>query len=300
MPSWQSHIAHPLLRLLVQRKLAKVSTPEQARAVFNAARVAKVRGVTFVPGQEGGIKGEWAYSDKKTSGTVLYLHGGGYFSCSPEIYRPITGGFARQGLNVFAPAYRLAPEHPFPAAIDDALATYRALLSAHSPQQLIIAGDSAGGGLTLALLLAARQAALPLPAGAILFSPWTDLAITGASIHANARRESLLVGARIQEAAALYLDGAAPETPLASPFYGDLSGLPPIFIQVSDREILLDDSVRVAAKIKAANGSVVLQIWPNLPHVWQLAQTFLPEAKNALQQAADFANQTLASQPPPA
>ena len=300
MPSFQSYIAHPLLRLMVQQKLARVSTPEQARAVFNAARVPKIRDVKFVSGQEGGINGEWAYSQKRVSGTVLYLHGGGYFACSPKIYRPITGGFARHGLNVFAPQYRLAPENPFPAAIDDALATYRALLAAHNPRRLIIAGDSAGGGLTLALLLAAREAALPLPAGVILFSPWTDLAITGESIKTNAKRESLLVGARIQEAAALYLDGAAPETPLASPLYGDLSGLPPVLIQVSDREILLDDSVRVAAKIRAANGPVELQIWPNLPHVWQLAQIFLPEAKNALKQAAEFANQALASQPPSA
>lgn len=300
MPSWQSYIAHPLLRVMVQRKLTKVSTMAQARAVFNRARVTKVSGVNFVHGQEGGVPGEWAYSHSKISGVMLYLHGGGYFACFPAAYRPVTGAFALHGLNVFTPAYRLAPEHPFPAAVEDALAAYRALLAAHSPRRIILAGDSAGGGLALALLLAARQEALPLPAGVVLFSPWTDLAITGASIKTNARRESLLVGARIQEAAELYLNGAEAKTPLASPLYGDLSGLPPVFIQASDREILLDDSVRVAEKIKAAQGNVQLQIWPNLPHVWQLAQSFLPEARNALRQAADFANQTLASQPPAA
>lgn len=297
MPSWQSYLVHPLLRLMVQRRLARVSTIEQVRTVFNSVKPAKVPGVTFTAGRMGGIPGEWAHSHQKHAGVMLYLHGGGYFACTPETYRPITGGFARHGLNLFAPDYRLAPEHPYPAAIEDALEVYRALLALHSPGQLIVAGDSAGGGLALSLLLAARKACLPQPAGVILFSPWTDLAITGPSIKTNARRESLLVSGRLEEAAALYLGDADPRTPMASPLYGDLSDLPPLLIQVSDREILLDDSVRVAEKIRAAGGMVQLQIWPNLPHVWQIGQNILPEAKKALKQAADFAVITLASRP---
>ena len=302
MPSWQSYVVHPLLRLLVQRRLAKVFTPTQARAVFNGSPSAKIRGVEFTPSALGAVTGEWAYAPQKpeSEAVVLYLHGGGYFACSPKLYRPITGGFARRGLRVFAPAYRLAPEHPFPAAIEDALAVYSALLANYDPAQIILAGDSAGGGLALSLLLAARSSALPLPAGAILFSPWTDLAVTGASIQGNAKRESLLVGARIKEAAALYLADTPPETPLASPLYGDLGHLPPVFIQASDREILLDDSVRLAERIKAAGGVAQLQVWPNMPHVWQFGQSFLPEARAALNEAVDFAYQTLASTAPSA
>lgn len=302
MPSWQSYVVHPLLRFMVQRRLAKVFTPLQARAVFNASPLAKVRGVEFTPDTRGGVAGEWAHASQKskTDAIMLYLHGGGYFACSPKLYRPLTGAFALRGLRVFAPSYRLAPEHPFPAAIEDALAVYKNLLAQSHPAQIIIAGDSAGGGLAMGMLLAARESGLPLPAGVILFSPWTDLAVTGASIQTNAKRESLLVGARIKEAAALYLADTPPETPSASPLYGDLSQFPPVLIQASDREILLDDSVRLAERLKAAGGVVELQIWPNMPHVWQFGQSFLPEARAALSKAVDFAYKTLASTAPTA
>ncbi len=295
MPSWQSYVVHPVLRLFVKRRLAKAFTPQQARAAFGKHPPQAVPGVTFSAGREGGISGEWARAVSPAAGVMLYLHGGGYFACSPKTHRPITGGFALHDLTVFAPDYRLAPENPYPAAIEDALAAYRALLAAHGPGRLVVAGDSAGGGLALATVLAAREAGLALPAGLVLFSPWTDLAGTGPSIQANAARESMLVGPRIQEVAALYLDGAHPETPLASPLYGDLGGLPPVLVQASDREILLDDSTRLAEKIRAAGGRAELTIWPNLPHVWQISQSFLPEARQALGQAAHFAKSALAS-----
>ena len=300
MPSWQSYVVNSLLRLFVQRKLAKVSTPMEAREIFGSSPSVKMPDVEFISGHEGGVKGEWACGRKKTANIMLYLHGGGYFACEPATYRRITGGFARHGFLVFAPAYRLAPEHPFPAAVDDALAAYRGLLTAYAPEQIIIAGDSAGGGLTMALVLAARAAGLPLPAGLILFSPWTDLAATGASLKTNAKRENLLIVERMDDVAALYLAGADPKTPTASPLYGELSGLPPVLIQVSDREILLDDSTRLAERIKASGGQVELQVWKNLPHVWQFGQSFLPEAREALKQAADFASRTLASRAPTA
>lgn len=298
MPSWQSYVVNLLLRQFVRRKLAKISTPAQARAAFSTPRLAKVDGVTFTVGREGNIPGEWAQNAQTSLNILLYLHGGGYMACSPAGYRPITGAFAQYGLAVFAPDYRLAPEHPFPAAVEDALAVYQALLTTYTPEQIIVAGDSAGGGLALGMVLAAREAGIPLPAGLILFSPWTDLAGTGASITRNAQRESLLVAERLPEVAALYLQGADAKTPTASPLYGDLANLPPMFIQVSDQEILLDDALRVAEKIKAAQGQVTLQVWSGLPHVWQFGQTFLPEARKALQQAADFANRTLASRAP--
>ena len=300
MPSWQSYVTNLLLRLLVRRKLAKISTASEAREIFNKSLPAQVRGVTFKNSSEGGIEGEWAFTDQQAQNLILYLHGGGYFSCTPATYRRITGGFARYGFRVFAPDYRLAPEHPLPAAVDDALAAYRSLLNAYHPGQIVIAGDSAGGGLALGMVLAAREAELPLPAGIILFSPWTDLAGTGKSLQTNAKRDSLLFAERINDVAQLYLAGADPKTPTASPLYADLANLPPMFIQASEQEILLDDSVRLAEKIRAAKGVVELQIWPNLPHVWQLGQSFLPEARKALRQAADFAKQALASSPPTA
>ena len=300
VPSWQSYIVHPVLRVLVKRKLEKAFTPSEARAAFGRHPPQPVRGVSFKAEKAGGVCGEWARSPGSSAGVMLYLHGGGYFACSPATHRPLTGGFAQYGFAVFAPAYRLAPEHPFPAAIDDALACYRALLAAHGAERLVVAGDSAGGGLALGTLLAAREAGLPMPARLVLFSPWTDLAATGASIQANAARESMLVGSRIQEVADLYLQGADPQTPFASPLYGDLTGLPPTLIQVSDREILLDDSRRVAEKINAAGGKAALSVWRNLPHAWQISQGFLPEARQALAQAADFARTALASEALPA
>ncbi len=202
MPSWQSYVVHPVLRVFVKRRLAKAFTPDEARAAFGQHPPQKVRGVAFSAAREGDVPGEWARAASQPAGVMLYLHGGGYFACSPMTHRPITGGFAKHGFAVFAPDYRLAPEYPFPAAIEDALASYRALLAAHDPANVVVAGDSAGGGLALATMLAARDAGLALPAGLVLFSPWTDLAGTGASLQANARMESMLIGARIQEAAA--------------------------------------------------------------------------------------------------
>jgi acetyl esterase/lipase len=243
----------------------------------------------------GGIAGEWVSAAGIAAGTLLYLHGGGYFACSPSTHRSITAAYATRGLNVFAPDYRLAPEHPFPAAVDDALAVYRALLdSGIAPETLAIGGDSAGGGLALATLLAAKAAGLPMPACAILFSPWTDLAGTGASLQTNRQRDAMLVSDKLQEGASFYLNGTDPKNPLASPLYGDVSGLPPLLIQVGDTEILLDDSTRLAAAAQAAGVTVNLKIWRNMPHVWQVSQIFLPEARAALNEAAAFAKAHLA------
>jgi len=293
MPSWQSYLVHPFLRLYVKRKLARAATPLAARAALSGA-MPPPKGARFSPGTMGGLAGEWAESDTSAA-TMLYLHGGGYFACSPRTYRSITGAYAIRGLRVFTPDYRLAPEHPFPAALEDALAVYRAMLEQHPV--FAVGGDSAGGGLALAMLLAAKAEGLPMPACAVLFSPWTDLAGTGASISTNAARESLLFGPRLGEAAAIYLAGTDPKNPLASPLYGDLAGLPPMLIQVGAPEILLDDSTRLAEWAREAGVAVELSVWENLPHVWQVSQAFLPESRAALDQAADFAKARLAQMP---
>jgi len=296
MPSWQSYVIHPILRVTVKRKLARSNTAADARAAFGNALPAP-KGARFAPDTVGAIAGEWAKSDLNGAGTLLYLHGGGYFACSPQTHRSITGAYAVRGFNVFAPAYRLAPETPFPGAVDDALATYRALLERVPAGRLAISGDSAGGGLALATMLAAKDAGLPMPACALLFSPWTDLAGTGASVVTNARRESMLYAPKLNAAASIYLNGAASEHPLASPYYGDLKGLPPLLIQVGSPEILLDDSTRLAARAQAAGVVVDLSIWDNVPHAWQVSQMFLPEARLAMDRAVTFAKAHLASGP---
>jgi epsilon-lactone hydrolase len=294
MPSWQSYVLNLLLRFTVKRKLARITTPLAARAVLGNNPPPPPTGATFTPSVLGGVEGEWVQAGGDNAGILLYLHGGGYFSCSPVTHRPITAAFALRGFRVFAPRYRLAPEHPFPAALDDALTAYEALLT-HTPGRIAIGGDSAGGGLALALLLAIKARDLPMPACAALFCPWTDLAATGASLTRNARRESLLYGPKVKDVASLYLQGQDPTNPLASPLYGNFTGLPPLLIQVGAPEILLDDSTRVAARAQAAGVPVELTIWDNLPHVWHVAQHFLPEARVALDQAASFAKSALAS-----
>ena len=293
MPSWQSYIIHPILRFSVKRKLARVSTPQAARDAMPAPPPPPP-GASYEADVVAGVPGEWVTSGIAV-GTLLYLHGGGYFSCSPATHRSITAGFAQRGLKTFAVDYRLAPEHPFPAGLDDALAVYRGLLGQGiAADQLVVGGDSAGGGLALGLLLAIKQAGLPMPCCAVLFSPWTDLAVTGASVLTNSRRESMLVSAKLGLVAAGYLDGADPRDPLASPLYGDLAGLPPLLIQVGEPEALRDDSVRLAERAEAAGVRVDLSVWDNMPHVWQLNTVFLPEARQAMDAAVAFAKTQLA------
>ncbi|MEJ2767281.1 alpha/beta hydrolase [Mycetohabitans sp. B46] len=239
------------------------------------------------------LAGEWLESEPPVPDrgrpVVLYLHGGGYYFCSPRTHRTITFELAaRARAALFALDYRLAPEHPFPAALHDALAAYRALLAWHAPGSIVIAGDSAGGGLALATLVALRDAGEPLPAGAVLFSPWTDLAASGASIVSNHGQDPMFAGPVISRAAKLYLDDASSTHPLASPVYADLHGLPPLFIQVGSTEVLLDDSVRVAHNARQVGVSTQCRIWPDMPHVWQIYAPFLPEARRALREAAQF------------
>jgi acetyl esterase/lipase len=289
MPSWQSRLLDPMLRLQVKRKLAAAPDVATVREAFAAALPAP-RGPRFTPDVIGGIQGEWVQSGGIPAGIMLYLHGGGYVACSAKTHRPITGAYANRGLKIFAADYRLAPEHPFPAAVDDALAAYRGLLdSGIAPESLAIGGDSAGGGLALATLLAAKSAGLPMPSCAVMFSPWTDLAITGATAQTNLKRDPMLHGKTLPDGAAFYLNGADAKNPLASPLYGDLSGLPPLYIAVGEAEILRDDSTRLAARATAAGVAVSLKIWEGMPHVWQLFQILLPEARAAMDEAANFA-----------
>lgn len=225
-----------------------------------------------------------------TPRTVLYLHGGGYVVCGPHTHRPITQALAREAeARVIVPDYRLAPEHPFPAALDDAIQVYRQLLDTGiAPERIAVAGDSAGGGLALVLLVRLRDEGLPLPAGAWLMSPWVDLAGSGDTMQSNDAADAMFHGAGVHRLAKLYLEDTPATHPWASPLYADLAGLPPIFVQVSDTEVLLDDARRVVARVQEAGGQAELAVWAGLPHVWQVFSAFVPEGRRALREGCDF------------
>lgn len=244
------------------------------------------------------LRGEWLarHADAAPGTpirTMLYCHGGGYYFCSPHSHRSLTFGLAaRTGARTFSLDYRLAPEHPFPAALDDALAAYRQLLADGTPpESLVVAGDSAGGGLALALLVALRDASEPLPAAAVLFSPWTDLAATGATLVTNDGADPMFCGASIGRAAKFYVGDSDPRHPHLSPLYADLSGLPPLLILAASTEVLLDDARRVAEKARAAAVDVEFEVWPKVPHAWPLFAPFVPEACRALDRASAFIRQ---------
>jgi epsilon-lactone hydrolase len=239
----------------------------------------------------GGVDAEWiAAPNAAADRAVLYLHGGGYVMGSVNTHRDLIGRLSRAAqARVLALNYRLAPEHPFPAAVDDAVAGYRFLLqSGLQPARMAIAGDSAGGGLTLATLVAVRDAGLQLPAAGVCFSPWVDLEGTGESMKTRAHVDPIASADGTRMLAQAYLAGKSPRTPLAAPLYADLKGLPPLLIQVGDHETLLDDSNRVAQRAEAAKVKVKLEIWPEMIHVWQLFASFLPEGQEAIEGAGKF------------
>jgi epsilon-lactone hydrolase len=236
------------------------------------------------------VRGEWVIPKEFDNNVVLYLHGGGYVSCSPATHRPITAALARlTGSRVFSLDYRVAPEHRFPAALDDAMAAYQWLLEQGLTASAIsVAGDSAGGGLVLGLLLQARDTGLPLPACGVCFSPWTDLAGTGASIRFNDGRCAMFHTENIAEFAAAYLGGHSPYESYASPVHADLRGLPPLLLQVGSTELLLDDTRLVHDKIQKAKGVSRMEIYEDVFHCWQMLDGIVPEARTALRQAAAF------------
>ena len=296
MASWQAHLASRIVRWRVKRRLRGAPDVRWARKVLTPEPYHVPAAARITAAEVGGVPGEWVEGPQPAKSTLLFLHGGGYFACSAETHRPITVAFALAGFRVFAPNYRLAPEHQFPAALDDAVAAYRGLLAAgNSPGQIVVSGDSAGGGLALCLLLALRAAAVPLPAGAALFSPWTDLAATGDSIRTNAHRCSMFHGKDIAPSGRYYLGDTDPRNPLASPLYGDLAGLPPLLIHVGENEVLRDDSARLAERARAAGVRVELKVWPVVPHAWQLAPHKIPEARQSLKESAAFLHALVAS-----
>jgi epsilon-lactone hydrolase len=247
--------------------------------------------VRVEPVQANGVAAEWtAAPGADPERVILFLHGGGYVSGSLRSHRHMIAQAGREaGARTLALDYRLAPEHPFPAALDDALAGYRFLLSeGFAPRRIALAGESAGGGLAVAALVRLRDAGEPLPACAWLSSPWVDLENSGGTMETKAAVDPLISKQYLAELAGMYLHGADPRAPLASPLYADLRGLPPLLIQAGSAETLLDDAVRLAGAAGAADLRVTLQVWPDMIHAWHLFHPQLDAGRRALAEVGAF------------
>jgi monoterpene epsilon-lactone hydrolase len=237
------------------------------------------------------VPAEWLRPLSAAAGrVVLYLHGGGYVIGSARSHRHLAAAIAEAAAaNALLLDYRLAPEHPFPAAVDDATAAYRWLLDQEiAPGRIVIGGDSAGGGLTIATLLALREAGLPAPAGGVCISPWVDLTCGGKSYETKADVDPIVKRAGVEEMARAYLGATSPRTPLASPLFADLRGLPPLLIQVGSDEVLLDDAVQLAERAKAAGVETTLEVWERMIHVWHWFLPMLDEAQSAIDTVGRF------------
>lgn len=245
-------------------------------------------GVTEAAAEVGGVPGAWIDAPgADQTAVLLYFHGGGYVAGSVASHRGMLGHLAKAvGCRVFAAEYALAPEHPHPAPVNDAAAAYRGLLAqGFQADRIALGGDSAGGGLTMACLLALKAGGDPMPAAAVTISPWVDVEFTGESMVTRASVDPMISPGSISNISKLFLgpDGD-PKDPLASPLLGDLTGLPPVLIHVGDHEVLLDDSTRMAEKIKAGGGEAELDIWPEMIHVWHASAGYVPESDEAIAQ----------------
>jgi epsilon-lactone hydrolase len=225
---------------------------------------------------------------------VLYFHGGGYAVGTAQLYRDFTwriGDAARACVLYFD--YRLAPEHPFPAAVEDAVAAYRWLAGGLDPRRIAFMGDSAGGGLALGTLYKLRDEGTALPGAAVVLSPWTDLALTGPSLRSNAVSDPMMNTASLPAIADGYLGGTDPRNPYASPLFGDPCGLPPTLIHVGSDEILRDDAIRMAEKMRTAGCDVEIDVWPRMPHAWHLYARIVPEGRVAIDRIGTFLRKRL-------
>ena len=273
--------------------IASPSVAEQ-RAQIDAmgANFPIAEGLEVHPASIGGVKGEWvrAKGVRRNDAALLYLHGGGYCIGSPKSHRHMLAPLsADAGVPIFSADYRLAPENKFPAAVDDGVAAYKGLIdSGIAADHLAIAGDSAGGGLTIATLVAARDKGLPMPACAVVFSPWVDLSQGGESHRARAKRDPIVQKDGIDSMALAYLGSADAKTPLASPLFADLKGLPPLLIQVGTEEALHDDAVALKARAEDAGIEVSFESWGGMIHVWHAFHPILAEGRDAIARAGAF------------
>ena len=284
------------------KRRTRHETLEQSRRrllVMEAVIPHPPRGTETITINVGGVSADQVITPaSRPNRHVLYLHGGGYRLGAPSTYRHLTWRIASAAqAQVLVIDYRLAPENPFPAALEDAVSYYCWLLAEGADaRQIVVIGDSAGGGLALALLLKLRDSSLPRPAAAVVLSPWTDLALTGASLTLNAKLDAIVEAEDAPIFAADYLAGTDPRHPYASPLYGDPTGLPPTLIQVGSEEVLRDDAVRMAEKMQRAHCQAELQIWPRMPHVWHFLAPILPEAREAIAEISKFVQRTVTTE----
>src|SRR5262245_28553188 len=287
------------LRLFVKRNAGPRTTVEHLRQqlqFLNRLVPSPPRGTEKAWLDAGGARATHvAMPDAAGDRRILYLHGGGHVAGSPSLYRDFIWRIAAAArARVLCLQYRLAPEHPFPAALDDAVNAYRWLVAEGAdPRRIAVMGDSSGGGLAFATLLRLRDEGVPLPAAAVALSPWTDLALTGLSLQRNRKSDAMINSDEAPRLADCYLAGADPRAPYASPLYGDPTGLPPTLIQVGSDEVLLDDSVRLAARMREAGCEVELEVWPRMPHVWQVWARLMPEARQAVARIGAFVQSKL-------
>lgn len=289
------------LRRVEKPWLARVSSVAKVRAGFErSARLFRDPPfVCYLPDVLAGVPCVWAQARPRQRGVILHFHGGVYLVGSPATHRAMLARLsALTGMRALLPDYRLAPEHRYPAALEDARTVWDALIArGYRADEIILCGDSAGGGLMLALLsrlLADGQR----PAAAVALSPWTDLTLTGASLKANAARDPLLPVERMEEARDHYLAGADPADPGVSPLFADYPDCPPVFLQTAKTEVLRDDTLRLAERLQSLGVVVELDLWGHLPHVWPIFQGWLPEADEALARVAAFMTARLPSPPP--
>ncbi|MEV0646194.1 alpha/beta hydrolase [Phytomonospora sp. NPDC050363] len=278
--------------------LFRDSAPDPETATVSALREADARlwasfpvgAADIVPVDAGGVPAlRVTAPGAETGPVVVWFHGGGYQLGAADGRRAFAADLsAASKATVLVPDFRLAPEHPFPAAVEDAVAVYEWALSRHDPASVSLGGESAGGGLAVVALLAARDRGLPQPAAAIPVSVWTDLALTGASYRGNAGHEPVATMTVYEQIRDAYLAGHDPRDPLASPLYADLTGLPPLLVMVGAVETLLDDSTALARRAEEAGVAVDLRVWPDMIHYWHLFGSFLPEGRRAVEAIAAF------------
>ncbi len=303
-PSRRARLVDPLLRAFIKRRSwgSGHSLARRARRVFGCPEPIRTLLGWMPPVRPSAPeepRGEWIGTPRVEAPVVLYLHGGGFVAGSPATHRPITMTLARfTGARVFALDYRLAPEYRFPAGLEDCVAAYRWLCGHYAPSRIAIAGDSAGGGLTVGTLLRIRDEGGGQPACAIAFSPWTELASRWPSFRANSERCTMFCSANFRDFAVAYLGGNPEEYPEASPVNASLEGLAPMLVQVSTSETLLDDALILARRARSAGTVVEVELYADLPHCWQMLVGLVPEANLALRRAAKFIRSHTASAVP--
>ena len=298
--SWQLRVMGATMRPVMRRLSERVSDPDVIRrqlrlssrffmrtppqALFEETSYNGLRALWVASGTSGGK----AVSNDKV---LLYIHGGGYLAGDPDTHKKMVARLCRMaGLKAFLPAYSLAPEHPVPAGLNDVEAAWQHLLSkGYAPEQIVLGGDSAGGGLALALLSLLCQRG-ETPAGLFAWSPFTDFTFSGASMSENFRSDHFFSSARVPELAALVLGDTPPDDPRASPLFADFPNCPPVLLQASHSEILRDDAMRMEQKLRANGTAVRLEMWADAPHAWQLFDGWLPEAREAIRNTARWIN----------